>query len=113
MSDKENRKLKNVSFSLTNESDQEMLKFIDETGMTFGTYVKTLIRNDMKKNNSGCNSNELRAIAEAINSLKEYLKPNNLEQKEEFTNNDVDADVKEYDESRNIVSNILNMGKNN
>lgn len=41
------RELKPVSFNPDTKVDREMLEYIEELGVSFGSYVKLLIRKDM------------------------------------------------------------------
>lgn len=43
------RELKNISFNKSNRKDMELLNHVDSLGVSFGSYVKLLIRKDMEK----------------------------------------------------------------
>ncbi len=46
------RELKPISFNPDTKSDKEILDYIDELGVSFGSYVKLLIRKDMRSGSS-------------------------------------------------------------
>ena len=43
------RELKNISFNKSNKKDMELLNHVDSLGVSFGSYVKLLIRKDMER----------------------------------------------------------------
>lgn len=109
MNNKEDRRIKPISFNLNNEMDCELLSYAEKSGKSFSAYVKDLIKKDMAKENTSNTD-----IVAAINNIAKILESKsfkieqnyqeNAEQKYEEKLNDEDK------ESKNIISNILNMG---
>ena len=65
------RELKPVSFNPDTKVDREMLEYIEELGVSFGSYVKLLIRKDMGVGSTV--SNETNDTAEIASQLKELV----------------------------------------
>lgn len=109
MNNKEDRRIKPISFNLNNEIDCELLSYAEKSGKSFGAYVKDLIRKDMYKENP--NNND---IVNAINNIARILESKSfkIEQKEhkDIQENKEQKLSDEDKESKNIISNILNMG---
>lgn len=66
------RELKPVSFNPeSSKADREMLEYIEELGVSFGSYVKLLIRKDMRA--GGTVVSETNDTAEIASQLKELV----------------------------------------
>lgn len=65
------RELKPVSFNPDTKADKEILDYIEELGISFGSYVKLLIRKDMRAGSTV--SNETNDTAEIASQLKELV----------------------------------------
>lgn len=66
------RELKPVSFNPeSSKADREMLEYIEELGVSFGSYVKLLIRKDMRA--GGTIVSETNDTAEIASQLKELV----------------------------------------
>lgn len=66
------RELKPVSFNPeSSKADKEMLEYIEELGVSFGSYVKLLIRKDMRA--GGTIVSETNDTAEIASQLKELV----------------------------------------
>lgn len=65
------RELKPVSFNPDTKADREILEYIEELGVSFGSYVKLLIRKDMRA--GGSTVSETNDTAEIASQLKELV----------------------------------------
>lgn len=65
------RELKPVSFNPDTKADREILDYIEELGVSFGSYVKLLIRKDMRA--GGSTVSETNDTAEIASQLKELV----------------------------------------
>ncbi len=108
------RELKPISFNPDTKSDKEILDYIDELGVSFGSYVKLLIRKDMR---SGVSLNELNGnneIAEQLKELVSVLKNNNINiNADNIKNMDNTDEIIESEEERKqriAMENFMNMG---
>lgn len=70
------RNLKPVSFNPeTSKSDREILEYIEELGVSFGSYVKYLIQKDMKAVSTiQYDTNDTKEIAKQLGELVNVLK---------------------------------------
>lgn len=69
------RELKPVSFNPDTKADKEMLEYIEELGVSFGSYVKLLIRKDMRAGNTVIETGEIvNEFKELVNILKTGVK---------------------------------------
>lgn len=98
------REIKPVSFNKKNDTDVQILKYLEDNQIKFTSYVKQLIYNDMNCKNDNKNSN-LDDLLDAINKLTDIIADNGIEIKKTLENNIDDKDK----ESKSIISNILNM----
>ncbi|MBO3399153.1 hypothetical protein JJB71_16690 [Clostridium perfringens] len=108
------RELKPISFNPDTKSDKEILDYIDELGVSFGSYVKLLIRKDMR---SGVSLNELNdhsEIAEQLKELVSVLKNNNIninnDNVKNMENTDGIIESEEERKQRIAMENLMNMG---
>ncbi|BDU83872.1 hypothetical protein [Clostridium perfringens] len=108
------RELKPISFNPDTKSDKEILDYIDELGVSFGSYVKLLIRKDMR---SGVSLNELNDHSEIVEQLKELvsvLKNNNIninsDNVKNMENTDGIIESEEERKQRIAMENLMNMG---
>lgn len=108
------RELKPISFNPDTKSDKEILDYIDELGVSFGSYVKLLIRKDMR---SGVSLNELNGhseIAEQLKELVSVLKDNNIninnDNVKKMGNTDGIIESEEERKQRIAMENFMNMG---
>ncbi len=108
------RELKPISFNSDTKSDKEILDYIDELGVAFGSYVKLLIRKDMR---SGVSLNELNGhseIAEQLKELVSVLKNNNIninaDNVKNMGNTDEIIESEEERKQRIAMENFMNMG---
>lgn len=108
------RELKPISFNPDTKSDKEILDYIDELGVSFGSYVKLLIRKDMR---SGVSLNELNGhseIAEQLKELVSVLKNNNIninnDNVKNMENTDGIIESEEERKQRIAMENFMNMG---
>ena len=108
------RELKPISFNPDTKSDKEILDYIDELGVSFGSYVKLLIRKDMRSGSSLKQLNDNSEIAEQLKELVSVLKNNNI-----TINTDTKKMIYETDEikesekekkQRLAMENFMNMG---
>lgn len=76
------RELKPISFNPDNKADKEILEYIEELGISFGSYVKLLIRKDMRAGGSVVSeineTNDTREIASQLKELVSVLKAGNI-----------------------------------
>lgn len=103
-----NRELKPVSFNPENDTDVEILNYLEEKKIRFSSYVKQLILKDMNNEN-----NNLDNVVDAINNLGDIIK-NSTITVDNSIKKDAALDEKiskntDEDESKNIINNILNM----
>lgn len=107
----EERKIKPVSFNLNNEWDCKLLEHAESSGKSFSVYIKNLIEKDIYEvNQNNINNGD---IVEAINNIAKILESKSfkVESKEEACEVANEKALSEDDkESKNIISNILNMG---
>lgn len=70
------RELKPVSFNPDTKADKEMLDYIEELGISFGSYVKLLIRKDMRAGGTVVTetNNETAEIASQLKELVSIFK---------------------------------------
>lgn len=69
------RELKPVSFNPDTKADKEILDYIEELGVSFGSYVKLLIRKDMRAGTTVINeTNDTAEIASQLRELVSVLK---------------------------------------
>ncbi len=108
------RELKPISFNPDTKADKEILDYIDELGVSFGSYVKLLIRKDMR---SGVSLNELNGnneIAEQLKELVSVLKNNNIninaDNVKNMGNTDEIIESEEERKQRIAMENFMNMG---
>lgn len=126
------RELKPVSFNPNTKSDIEILNYIDELGVSFGSYVKYLIRKDMRADTAHISTNETtNETGEIVNQLRELvnvLKSSNIsiggseietDNETALDNVKIDTDIETEEERKarlikekkdSTISNILNMG---
>jgi len=73
------RELKPVSFNSDTKADREMLEYIEELGVSFGSYVKLLIRKDMRAGSTVIETNnETGEIASQLRELVSIFKAGNI-----------------------------------
>lgn len=108
------RELKPISFNPDTKSDKEILDYIDELGVSFGSYVKLLIRKDMR---AGVSLNELNGnneIAEQLKELVSVLKNNNIninaDNMKNMDNTDEIIESEEERKQRIAMENFMSMG---
>lgn len=108
------RELKPISFNPETKSDKEILDYIDELGVSFGSYVKLLIRKDMRVGSSlkevNDNSGE---IAEQLKELVSVLKNNDININNNMKNIDNTDKITESEDERKqriAMENFMNMG---
>lgn len=114
------RELKPVSFNTDTKVDKEILEYIEDLGVPFGSYVKLLIRKDMKRNNFNYTDDESYNVAVQLKELVDTLKNINVKVMEDKNYIDESSELnikKEIEESkeekkqRMAIENLLNMGK--
>lgn len=112
MNNKEDRKIKPISFNLNNKNDVELLEHVENSGKSFGTYIKALIRKDMHEGNTN-NSD----VVEAINNIARILESKSFkieqecqDHQEEHQKNNEQKLNNEDQESKNIISNLMGLG---
>lgn len=103
-----NRELKPVSFNPENDTDVEILNYLEEKKIRFSSYVKQLILKDMNNEN-----NNLDNVVDAINNLGDIIKNSTITvdnsiKKDAVLDEKISKNTDE-DESKNIINNILNM----
>lgn len=114
------RELKPVSFNPeVSKADKEILEYIEELGIPFGSYVKLLIRKDMR---AGTIIKETNDVAEIVSQLKELvsvLKAGNIAIGNTSTNDTINETVvtveepEETEEERKqriVMENFLGIG---
>lgn len=73
------RELKPVSFNPDTKADREILEYIEELGVSFGSYVKLLIRKDMRAGGSMVSeTNDTAEIASQLKELVSIFKAGNI-----------------------------------
>lgn len=112
MNNRDERKIKPVSFNLNNKNDVELLEHVENSGKSFGTYIKALIRKDMHEGNTN-NSD----VVDAINNIARILESKNFKIEQERQDHQEDHKKNtekklsdEDKESKNIISSIMGMG---
>ncbi|MBV4420419.1 hypothetical protein KM800_13995 [Clostridium tyrobutyricum] len=103
----DDRKIKPVSFNLKNKKDCDILNYCDNLGESFSAYVKELLYKEMHKDENTSD------IVNAINNIAKILENKSLKVDEMAVEKDIKDTKKissEDKESKNIISNILNMG---
>lgn len=107
----DDRKIKPVSFNLKNKKDYDILNYCDSLGESFSAYVKELIYKEMHRDKSTSD------IVNAINNIAKILENKNIKINETAISKDLkESNEKLSDEdkeSKDIISNILNMGGKN
>lgn len=101
------RELKPISFNPDTKSDKEILDYIDELGVSFGSYVKLLIRKDMRAGSSLKELNDNSEIAEQLKELVSVLKNINTDTKK------MTYETKENEKEKKqrlAMENFMNMG---
>lgn len=108
------RELKPVSFNTENKSDREILEYIEELGVSFGTYVKLLIKKDMKSSNSDNNKDD---VSKYLKELVDIFKSGEIvlaQSKDSMKNEEIDksesVETKEEHEQRLAIENMLGLG---
>lgn len=99
------REIKPVSFNYKNDTDSEILRYLEENKIRFSTYVKELILKDINKDIN--TNNGLECVVDAINNLSEVIQNNSVrvvKNEEKSSNKNLSED-----ESKHIINNILNM----
>lgn len=108
------RELKPISFNSDNKADKEILDYIDELGVSFGSYVKLLIRKDMRAGSSLKELNDHSEIAEQLKELVSVLKHNNIninaDNVKNMDNTDEIIESEEERKQRIAMENFMNMG---
>lgn len=102
------RELKPISFNPDTKADKEILDYIDELGVSFGSYVKLLIRKDMR---SGITLKELNDSSEIVEQLKELVSV--LKNTDTIIQIDKTDEIKESEEERKqriAMEKFMNMG---
>lgn len=99
------REIKPVSFNYKNDTDVEIIKYLEENKIRFSTYVKELILKDISKDIN--RNNDLECVVNAINNLSEVIQNSSVKfvKNEELTLNENSSE----DESKHIINNILKM----
>lgn len=72
------REIKPVSFNKKNDTDVQILKYLEDNQIKFTSYVKQLIYSDMNCKNDNKNSN-LDDLLDAINKLTDIIADNGIE----------------------------------
>lgn len=73
------RELKPVSFNPDTKADKEMMEYIEGLGVSFGSYVKLLIRKDMRAGSAVLNeTNDTAEIASQLKELVSIFKVGNI-----------------------------------
>ena len=85
------RELKPISFNNSNRKDMELLNYVDSLGVSFGSYVKLLIRKDMER--------ELPAKTELKNKLENQV---NLKQSISSIESKLDYIIDKINEQKDI-----------
>lgn len=117
------RELKPVSFNPDTKADKEILDYIEELGVSFGSYVKLLIRKDMRAGTIIVNeTNDTAEIASQLKELVSILKAGTISIGNTGTNETNDTDIEtavaveepeETEEERKqrlAMESFLNMG---
>ena len=115
------RELKPVSFNPeSSKADKEMLEYIEELGVSFGSYVKLLIRKDMKAGSAVVNeTNDTAEIASQLKELVSIFKAGSISIGNTGTNetdNEIaitsgePKETEEQREQRIAMQNLLGMG---
>ncbi|MDZ4994548.1 hypothetical protein GNF80_16520 [Clostridium perfringens] len=108
------RELKPISFNSNTKSDKEILDYIDELGVSFGSYVKLLIRKDMRAEVSLKEINDHSEIAEQLKELVSVLKNNNIninaDNVKNIGNTDEIIESEKERKQRIAMENFMNMG---
>ncbi|MGV2804715.1 hypothetical protein GNF85_13725 [Clostridium perfringens] len=104
------RELKPISFNPDTKSDKEILDYIDELGVSFGSYVKLLIRKDMRSGSSLKELNDNNEIAEQLKELVSVLKNNNIDTKKLIDEADEIKESEKEKKQRLAMENFMNMG---
>lgn len=99
------REIKPVSFNHKNDTDIEILRYLEENKIKFSTYVKELILKDINKDIN--RNNDLECVVNAINNLSEVIQNNSVKlvKNEDKSSNENLSE----DESKHIINNILKM----
>jgi hypothetical protein len=114
------RELKPVSFNPDTKADREILEYIEELGVSFGSYVKLLIRKDMRAGGSTVSeTNDTAEIASQLKELVSIFKTGNISignTGSNETDNETAITVEELEETeeekaqRLAMQNLLGMG---
>lgn len=104
------RELKPISFNPDTKSDKEILDYIDELGVSFGSYVKLLIRKDMRAGSSLKGLNDNSEIAEQLKELVSVLKNINTDTKKMTYETDETKENEKEKKQRLAMENFMNMG---
>lgn len=104
------RELKPISFNPDTKSDKEILDYIDELGVSFGSYVKLLIRKDMRAGSSLKGLNDNSEIAEQLKELVSVLKNINTDTKKMTYETYETKENEKEKKQRLAMENFMNMG---
>lgn len=110
------RELKPVSFNPDTKADREILEYIEELGVSFGSYVKLLIRKDMRAGGSTVSeTNDTAEIASQLKELVSIFKAGNISIGNTGTNetdNEVDKpeETEEERKQRLAMESFLGLG---